>query len=59
MKILFLIVAILVSLYLTGKDILRDARPTTDCSVQEVAARQQLLASANTAPASAYTYTIG
>jgi hypothetical protein len=58
MKTLFLIVAILVSLYLAGKDILRDAWPLTDYPAQ-VAARQQLLASATTAPASAYAYTIG
>jgi hypothetical protein len=55
MKILFLIVAILVSLYLAGRDILR---PMTDYPAQ-VAARQQLLAVATPAPASAYTYTIG
>jgi len=57
MKILFLIVAILLSLYMAGKDMLRP-RPITDSPAQ-VAARQQLLASATTAPASAYTYSIG
>ncbi|MCX2740699.1 hypothetical protein [Pontibacter anaerobius] len=57
MKTLFLIIAVLVGLYLAGKDLLRDVMPTTDCPTQ-VAARQQLLATAP-APASAYTYTIG
>ncbi|WP_276498560.1 hypothetical protein [Pontibacter litorisediminis] len=58
MKILFLIAAAILSLYLAGKDILRDARPTTDCPAQ-VAARQQLLATTTDAPASAYTQTVG
>lgn len=57
MKILFMIIAILVGLYLASKDILREARPTTDCPAQ-VAARQQLLAT-TPVPASAYTYNIG
>lgn len=57
MKILFLIVAILIGLYLAGKDILREALPIVDCPAQ-VADRQLLLATAPV-PASAYTYTIG
>ncbi|WP_299760158.1 hypothetical protein [uncultured Pontibacter sp.] len=57
MKILFLIVAILIGLYLAGKDILREALPIADYPAQ-VAARQQLLATAPV-PASAYTCIIG